>query len=87
MLRKIIISLALALSLCLPVPAFAGMSAYLAQALAAQLFNGTAYTFPTTIYIGLYVTCPFFLGHSFRLGSCNVALGSVSFGCRIAKIA
>ena len=36
----------------------AGMSAYLAQALAAQMFNGTAYTFPTTIYIGLFSTCP-----------------------------
>lgn len=36
----------------------AGMSAYLANALAAQFFNGTAYTFPTTIYIGLYSTCP-----------------------------
>jgi len=35
-----------------------GMSAYLAQDLAAQFFNGTAYTFPTTIYIGLFTTNP-----------------------------
>lgn len=58
MFKKIIVSIALALSLCLPVPAFAGMSAYFANKLAAQVFNGTGYTFPTTIYIGLYVTCP-----------------------------
>ena len=58
MFKKIVLSLALALTLFLPVKAYAGMSAYLANALAAQFFNGTAYTFPTTIYVGLYVTCP-----------------------------
>jgi len=35
-----------------------GMSAYLAQDLAKQFFNGTAYTFPTTIYIGLFTANP-----------------------------
>lgn len=58
MFKKIVLSLALGLTLFLPVPAFAGMSAYLANKLAAQTFNGTAYTFPTTIYVGLYTTCP-----------------------------
>jgi hypothetical protein len=61
-MKKFLAGLMLALALivspfALPT-AQAGMSAYLAQALAAQYFNGTAYTFPTTIYVGLYVTCP-----------------------------
>ena len=57
-MKKILAGLLLSLALLFPVNAYAGMSAYLAQALAAQVFNGTAYTFPTTIYIGLYTTCP-----------------------------
>ena len=57
-MKKVLVGLLLSALLIFPVNAFAGMSAYLAQALAAQFFNGTAYTFPTTIYIGLYSTCP-----------------------------
>lgn len=57
-MKKILAGLLLSLALLLPVNAYAGMSAYLANKLAAQVFNGTAYTFPTTIYIGLYTTCP-----------------------------
>ena len=57
-MKKILAGLILSLALLLPVNAYAGMSAYLANALAAQVFNGTAYTFPTTVYIGLYSTCP-----------------------------
>ena len=57
-MKRTIIGLAIAMALAFPLNAYAGMSAYLAQALAAQVFNGTAYTFPTTIYIGLYTTCP-----------------------------
>lgn len=55
-MKKILAGLLLSLALLLPVNAYAGMSAYLANKLAAQVFNGTAYTFPTTIYIGLYTT-------------------------------
>ena len=60
MFRKYLRSLffGLALLFLLPVSSYAGMSAYFANALAAQVFNGTAYTFPTTIYIGLFSTCP-----------------------------
>ncbi|OOH80808.1 phage tail fiber protein [Leptospirillum ferriphilum] len=63
-MKKILLGLMVSLALLLsPLSgalrdAQAGMSAYLANALAAQFFNGTAYTFPTTIYIGLYSTCP-----------------------------
>ena len=57
-MKKVLVGLLLSALLIFPVNAFAGMSAYLAQALAAQFFNGTAHTFPTTIYIGLYSTCP-----------------------------
>lgn len=35
-----------------------GLSAYLADKLAAQMFNGTAYTWPTTFYVGLFTTQP-----------------------------
>lgn len=58
MIKKLLAGLMFSLVLLAPVKAYAGMSAYLAQALAAQVFNGTAYTFPATIYIGLYTTCP-----------------------------
>ena len=59
MFKKISLVLALIFSLTGGfTPAFAGMSAYTSQKIMGLYFNGTAYTIPTTIYIGLMSTCP-----------------------------
>ncbi len=60
MFKKAVISLVFGLVLLCgwKRSSYAGMSAYIANKLAAQVFNGTAYAFPTTIYVGLYTTCP-----------------------------
>ena len=59
MVKKISLVLALIFSLAGGLtPAHAGMSAYTATKIMGLYFNGTAYTIPTTIYIGLMSTCP-----------------------------
>ncbi len=57
-LTKAIGGVALALALLVHVTAYAGMSSYTAQKMMGLYFNGTAYTLPTTIYVGMFKTCP-----------------------------
>lgn len=57
--RSTLVTLALALGLfAAPAQAASGMHQYLANALLNNLFRGTTYTFPSTLYVRLYKTCP-----------------------------